>query len=154
MGGRIPRNAQLLGLGVIEDAIKHVHKAAAEVNKRAKKSGVGGDLDKIATRLENIENDISKHQDDLDDAKEQFGNFDERVLETGRKIDAALEKGDKEQLKSDLERARGRIKKLDEQLKEANKVHASLFRSHALVADLLVNGGAKTGHVAEQMLAT
>ena len=127
----------LLGLGVIEDAIKHVRKAGAEVNKRAKKSGVGGDLDKIATRLENIENDISKHQDELDDAKEQFGNFDERVLETDRKIDAALEKGDKEQLKSDLERARERIKKLDDQLKAANKEHANLFRSRALAADLL-----------------
>ena len=127
----------LLGLGVIEDSIKHVRKAASEVNRRAKQSGVGGALDKIASRLENIENDISKHQDDLKDAKEQFGNFDERFLEIDRKIDAALVKGDKEQLKSDLEKARGRIKKLDDQLKAANKEHASLFRSRALAADLL-----------------
>ena len=30
----------LLGLGVIDDAIKHVRKSAAEVNKKAKRSAV------------------------------------------------------------------------------------------------------------------
>ena len=127
----------LLGLGVIEDAIKHVQKSAAEINKQAKKIGAGGQLDTIASRLVTIDEDYAKSEDGLEDAKEQFTNFDEKVNETDRKISAALQKGDKEKLSSDLDHAKGRIKQLDGQLAAANKEHSALFRSQSLAIDLL-----------------
>ena len=127
----------LLGLGVIENAIKHVHKARADVNKRAKESGVGGELTRTATRLEAIDEDIAKHESDLDDAREQFTNFDEKVKETDQKIDAALQKGDKDELRKKIEAARAGIKQFDNQLIAANKEHSNLFRSRALAKDLL-----------------
>ena len=127
----------LLGLGVIEDAIKHVRKAAADVNKRAKESGVSDELDTIASRLEAIEEDLIKHEEELEDAKTQFANFDEKVADIDHKIDAALEKGDKEKLKRDIETARKTIKKLDDQLAVANKEHSALFRSQSIATDLL-----------------
>ena len=46
----------LLGLGVIDDAIKHVRKSAAEVNKKAKQVGGGSELNTIVTRLEALDN--------------------------------------------------------------------------------------------------
>ena len=127
----------LLGLGVIEDAIKHVRKAGAEANKRAKRSGVGGELNQIASRLETIEEDILGREETLDDAKQQFAAFDEKVNETDLKIAAALQKGDKEKLKKDLERAKRTIKQLDDQLTAANKEHAALFKSRSIATDLL-----------------
>lgn len=127
----------LLGLGVIDDAIKHVRKSAAEVNKKAKQVGSDSDLTRIASRLEAMENDREKLDADLEDAKQQFGAFDEKVDEIDRKISAALQKGDKEKLKKDLESARREIKQLDDQLTAANKEHSALFRGRAIAADLL-----------------
>ena len=127
----------LLGLGVIEDAIKHVRKSAAEVNKKAKQVGGGGELNTIATRLEGMENDREKLEAELEDAKQQFGAFDEKVDEVDRKIAAALQKGDKEKLRKDLDRAREEISQLDSQLAAANKEHSALFRSRSIATDLL-----------------
>ena len=127
----------LLGLGVIDDAIKHVRKSASEVNKKAKQVGTGNELNKIASRLEAIDNDWTKLEADLEDAKQQFGAFDEKVDETDRKISAGLLKGDKEKLQKDLEHAKREIKQLDNQLSAANKEHSALFRSRAIATDLL-----------------
>lgn len=127
----------LLGLGVIDDAIKHVRKSAAEVNKKAKQVGSGSELNKIASRLDDMENDREKLDADLEDARQQFGAFDEKVDEIDRKIAAALQKGDKEKLRKDLDQARREIKQLDDQLLAANKEHSALFRSRSIATDLL-----------------
>ena len=127
----------LLGLGVIDSAIKHVRKAAGEVNRKAKQVGTGGELNKIASRLEEMEISREGFETDLEDAKQQFGAFDEKVDEMDRKIAAALQEGDKEKLRKDLESARSEIKRLDVQLASANKEHSALFRSRSIAADLL-----------------
>lgn len=127
----------LLGLGVIEDAIKHVRKASREINQQAKKVGVSGELSGIASHLEAIEDDTTKLESDLEDAKEQFAAFDEKVNETDKKIAAALQKGDKDKLQKELERAKRKIGQLDEQLAAANKEHSALFRGRHLATDLL-----------------
>ena len=106
----------LLGLGVIANAIKHVHKSATEVNKKAKQVGSGNELAKVASRLDAIEIDREKLDADFEDAKQQFGAFDEKVDEMDRRIAAALQKGDREQLQKDLDRTKREIKRLDEQI--------------------------------------
>ena len=68
---------------------------------------------------------------DLEDAKQQFGAFDEKVDEIDRNIAAVLQKGDKETLQKGLDHAKREIRQLDDQLKEANKEHSTLFRSRA-----------------------
>ena len=127
----------LLGLGVIDDAIKHVRKSAAEVNKKAKQVGSGSELNRIASRLEAMEEDREKLDADLEDARQQFGAFDEKVDEIDRKIAAALQKGDKEKLRKDLDHAKREIKQLDDQLAAANKEHSALFRSRSIATDRL-----------------
>ena len=127
----------LLGLGVIDGAIKHVRKSAGEVNRKAKQVGTGGELNEIASRLEEMESSREKFDTELEDAKQQFGAFDEKVDEMDRKIATALQKGDKEKLRRDLESARGEIKRLDAQVASANKEHSALFRGRSIATDLL-----------------
>jgi DNA sulfur modification protein DndD len=127
----------LLGLGVIEDAIKHVRKASADVNKQAKQVGNNDELTRIASELEMIEETTSKLEVDLVDLKQQFAAFDERVSATDRLIAAALQKGDKESLQRDLDSARREIKRLDDQVLAANKEHTALFRARSLATDML-----------------
>lgn len=127
----------LLGLGVIEDAIKHVRKSASEANKKAKQVGTGSELNQIAARLEEIDELQERLESGAADAKQQFAAFEEKVNETDSKIKMALQKGDKQKLKRDIERIEHEIKRLDNQLKSANKEHSELFRSRTLAADLL-----------------
>lgn len=126
----------LLGLGVIEDALKHVKKAASEVNKAAKGIGADKQLTEIASRLEQIDKDSGEIEEKIDDAKTQFSAFDEKLADLQKKIDAALVKGDREKLKRDIEQAEGQLKKIDNQRVAAAKEHSDLFRSVALARDL------------------
>ena len=127
----------LLHLGVINDAIKHVRKSASDVNKKARQISSGSELNRTASRLEAMENERETLDAKLEDAKQQFGAFDEKVDEIDRKIAAALQKGDKEKLRKDLDRAKREIKQLDNQLAVANKEHSALFRSRSIATDLL-----------------
>ena len=129
----------LLGLGVIEDALKHVRKSSAEANKKVKQVGKGSELNRIASRLEVVANDLEKLEIELEDAKQQFGAFDEKVDEIDRKISMALQNGagNKEKLQKDLDHTKHEIEYLDEQLAAANKEHSALFRSRSIAADLL-----------------
>ena len=127
----------LLGLSVIEEAIRHVNKSTSEANKKAKKLQTSGDLNNIATQLQEIEETIDKAQAEYDDANEQFIAFDEKFNSIDRKIAEALQKGDKEKLKKSLESVDRDIKQLDNRVESAEKDHLALFRSDALAIDLL-----------------
>jgi DNA sulfur modification protein DndD len=127
----------LLGLGVIEDAIRHVQRSAAEVNKSAKRLDKNSDLAAAAARLETIDDQIVKLEADLVDAKQQFASFDEEVAESDRKIASALQKGDRDKLRKDLEQVQHEIERLNPKVDAATKSHAALFRDEALAADLL-----------------
>ena len=127
----------LLGLGVIDDAIKHVRKSESTVNKKAKQVDSGGELNKIASDLESMDNGHEKLETGLEDAKQQFGTFDEKVDEIDRKIATALQRGDKEKLRKGIDQAKREIAQLNDQLAAANKEHSALFRSRSIATDLL-----------------
>ena len=128
----------LLGLGVIEDAVKHVRKTEADANRRAKRIVGSGELTSIASRLEEIEKDRESQEDQLKDAKSQFVAFDQKLVETDQKISAALKKGDKESLEKNRAYERKNISQLDKQLKEASKAHSAIFRSRTIATELLL----------------
>ena len=127
----------LLGLGVLDNAIKHVKKSTSEANKKAKKISSSGELNEIASRLETIEEEENRLEDELQDAKQQFTTFEEKMNDTDRAISTALRKGDEEELRKDIEYTRREITRLDSQLSSANKEHSELFRSRSIATDLL-----------------
>ena len=127
----------LLGLGVIEDAIKHVRKAEAAINKTARSIGTSGKLTSITTDLTEIASDREKQEADLEDAKSQFMAFDQKLTETEQNISAALVKGNKEKLQKDLAREKQKISRLDRELKDASKAHSVMFQSRTIAAELV-----------------
>ncbi|MCY4384869.1 MAG: AAA family ATPase [Nitrospinae bacterium] len=144
----------LLGLGVIENALTHVKKAAAEVNKAAKRLGSSEKLTQIATRLEETDQNTTDLEEKREDAHLQFAAFDEKLSEVRKKLDAALVKGDREELKRDIEQTERQLKQVDNQQASAAKEHAILFRSQALARDLLMpvlkNGLGKLSELHDQ----
>ena len=144
----------LLGLSVIEDALKHVKKAAAEVNKTAKNIGSDTKLAHIAAKLEQIDKDSTDLEEKIEDATEQFAAFDEKLADVQKKIDAALIKGDREKLKKEIDQAERQLKHIDSQRAAAAKEHSDLFRGLELARDLLEpklqKGLAKLGELHDQ----
>lgn len=127
----------LLGLGVIEESIRHVKKASADINRQVRLAGGNTDLTKIAATLDAMNEEYSKLENALTDAKDQFRAFDEKLSEIDRKIDEALKKGDREKLGKDLEAVKKTISRLDDRILAANKEHSALFKSEALARDIL-----------------
>ena len=118
----------LLGLGVIEEALRHVKKAASDINRAAK--GIGSDkkLTEIAAKVDQINNNSEALEEKIEDTKAQFGAFDEKLADIQKMIDAALVKGDREKLKKDIEQAERQLKQIDNQQAAAAKDHSELFR--------------------------
>jgi len=127
----------LLGLRVIEDALKHVKKTAAEVNKSAKENSTDAKIIQITSNLEQNDKEIMKLEVEIEDAKLQFAAFDEKISDTQKKIEAGLIKGDREELKQDIDKATTNLKRIKSQQEVAEKEHSDLFRGLALSRDLL-----------------
>lgn len=127
----------LLGLGVIKKTQGHVKKAASEVNTAAKSIGADQKLTSVVTRLQEIETDTAALDDDITDANDQIARLDGAVAENQRRLEAALVKGNRDELKRDIERTRRDRKKIESQQQAAGKDHVGLFGSLALSRDLL-----------------
>ena len=127
----------LLGLGVIEDALKHVRKTASKINKEAKDIGEDEELITITAQLEQIENQSEELEEKIKDSSYQFAVFSEKLDEIQKEIAAVLSRGDREKLKSDLAETKSRLESLDTQRDEAGKAHANLFTHLFLARDVL-----------------
>ncbi len=127
----------LLGLGVIEDALKHVQKTTSDANKAAQKIGTNEKLTEIASKLEQIDKDSAELSEKIKDSKSQFELFDQKLSDIQKEIETILIEGDREQLKRDIEQTRQQLKLLDKQQADASKEHLNLFRSLFLSRDLL-----------------
>ena len=127
----------LLNLDIIEDAMRHVGKSNSEVDKKLKQIGTGSELNRVASRLVDIENDRGKLETKLQDATQQFQSYDEKLNGIDRKIAEALRKGDKEKLQRQRDDVDHKIKQLDNQLALTKKEHSKLFRSRAIATNLL-----------------
>ena len=127
----------LLGLDIIEDALRHVRRAASAVNRQAKNFTDSETVTQIASRLEEISNKSADLESRIIDAKEQSVAFEQRYTDIQKKIDEALMKGNKEQLVAERVRTQSQLKRIGEQLTGANRDHSSLFRGLPLARDLL-----------------
>ena len=127
----------LLGLGVIEDALKHVGKAISEINKAAKAVVANNKLTSILARLEQIEKESEDLEEKIEDSKAQVAAFEEQLGDIQKEIDMALVKGDREKLKVEIEQTKRQLKNIENEQTDAGKEHSNLFRSLLLSRDLL-----------------
>ena len=127
----------LLGLGVIEDALKHVGKTISEINKEAKAVVENNKLTSILARLEQIEKESEDLEEKIKDSKAQVAAFEEQLGDIQKEIDMALVKGDRGKLKVEIEQTKRQLKNIENEQTDAGKEHSNLFRSLLLSRDLL-----------------
>ncbi len=128
----------LLGLEVIESALKHVQKTASIINKEVQNISSDAELVKTTTSLDTIQNEEIKIVEELEDTSMQYLNFNEALKNIKEEIDEILVKGDREKLKNDISEIREQIKEIDNQSDQAAKEHLNLFRSLEFSRELLI----------------
>ena len=127
----------LLGLGVIQDAVGHVTKTEASVNRRVREESHDDALRKIAEELDVISVDLTGAEEQKRDADKQFEEFDRRHITTQKEIEAALEKGNREDLSRELRSVQDEIVRLTTEQEKAAKDHSRLFPSRELAVELM-----------------
>ena len=133
------RNAiqSLLGLDVIESALDHLKKTISELNRDSKNISSDKELSKIVTELEEIDKKVELLENKRDDAKLQFDAVNQSLAEIDKNIEAALIKGDQEELNRKLKKAKTELKKARNQEEKLVTEHSQLFRKPPLFRDLL-----------------
>ena len=127
----------LLGLNVIEAALKHLEHTDSELNKDVKKIGSDAELEEIATKLSKVDRKIKDSTEKQDDAKSQLEVLDQRLSDIDKDIEAALIKGDREELDREFKQTQIQLKQIDNDRIEASKAHSKLFTSFSLACDLI-----------------
>ena len=133
------RNAihSLLGLDMIESALDHLKKTISELNRGSKNISSDKELAKIVTELEEIDKKVELLENERDDAKLQFDAVNQSLAEIDKNIEAALIKGDQEELNRKLKKAKTELKKARNQEEKLVTEHSQLFRKPPLFRDLL-----------------
>ena len=128
----------LLGLGMLDASLTHVNKAMTGIRQTAIKLGVGQELTDVLTRLAQIDDEMAELEADTEDARSQFTNFDDELAATQKKLDDALQKGDRTKLQADLQQVRHDQARIAQQRQEAEIHHSRLFAGLPLARDLLL----------------
>lgn len=127
----------LLGLTVIENAIEHVRKATAELNKAVKSQSHDSELQKIAGDLVQLEEKIEELEAELKEANTEYAGLAVKLHELDEKINAALQYGNREELANQLAEARRKLQETHKLIDQAAKEHSQLFRGLPIARDLL-----------------
>ncbi len=127
----------LLGLDVIESGLKHLGNTISELNKDSKNIGSDTELPQIATELAEINERIKRLENERDDAKQQLDKVNQCLDEKQAEIEAALIKGDQEELSRKLKRTQTELKRIREEEQKLVSEHSQMFRKPELFRDLL-----------------
>ena len=127
----------LLGLGVIEDTLRHLTKTTSEINREAKNVVANDKLTLILAKLEQVEKESEGLEEKIKDSKAQVAVFEEQLAAVEKEIAKTLVKGDREKLKVEIEQTQRQLKHIESEQAIADKEHSNLFRSILLSRDLL-----------------
>lgn len=127
----------LLGLDVIESALDHLKKTIAGFRKNLRNLGSGTELIEIETALGEIEKNIESLENERNDVKRQLEAVNQSLVDIEVEIEAALVKGDQEELNHKLKRTETELKRIREEEENLVSEHSQLFRKPPLFRDLL-----------------
>ena len=128
----------LLGLSVVEDAIRHVTQVGKTINKKVKNdSGSELNLDEISTRIDAISTELPTLEEEKELLEGEVRNCEELERDADNSLTDALRKGNREELASDLEDTRRRWKLAGEAVRKATRDQTNLFKSQLLARTLL-----------------
>ena len=127
----------LLGLDVIKSALDHLSKTLTGLNRDSKNIGSDTELAKTATELEEIDKKIECLENERDKSIQEFDAVNHSLKDIDQNIEAALLKGDQEEINRKLKTAEAELKSIRNHEEKLVSEHSELFRKPQLFRDLL-----------------
>ncbi len=142
----------LLGLGVIEEALKHVRKVSSDINQKVRKeAGNRNELDRVTKLLAQLQKEIPELEEQAKKAKEARMNLEGLEQEADRRLSEVLLKGNKEELEKQRKTAIQGRQAAEKDSARAARDHANLFRSELLGKHLLSKPFKKAKGILERL---
>jgi DNA sulfur modification protein DndD len=127
----------LLGLDILEDAVEHISGARDSFNKQLKQNTADESLKRITDRLSDLKQELQIAKQAKESAESGLANVDAMRSQTLQDLEAALMKGNEEELKRELNQVSGAISRNESLLDELKKQHSELFRDNAIGTALI-----------------
>lgn len=128
----------LLGVDLVEAAAERISTTTArELRKQAAKESGESDLEALAEQIERQEDELDKRKTRREELVETLDQHERTLAKLSANRDKALEKGNKEELKQELNEARDERKLVRERRLAAQKDISRLLRHPALEAAIL-----------------
>ena len=127
----------LLGLNVVEDAIKHVKAVGSQLNKKAKVGGNDAELSRRADAITTFQDQLPLLEEQQKNKHAEVLNLEDLKQDADQKLRDALRLGNREEMAADLERISKAWNRAEIAARLAAREQADLFRSQALARQLL-----------------
>ena len=138
----------LLGLGVMEEALKHVEQVSRDLNRKGRRESENQDeLREVSECLVSLQEEIPRLEEQINSAKRARQRLDNLEREADRKLSDALRKGNREELEKQRQAARRGREAAEKDAAQATRDHADLFKSEFLGKHLLAEPLKKTKEI-------
>lgn len=127
----------LLGLDLLQDAVKHVKNAQDDLNSQLKQTADDVKLQEITDQIGKRGKELAGFEEQLRLADEGVANVEIYHRETHGKLEAALTKGNKDELARELRDVRAAMVRHRDQLDLLKTQRSELFKDEGLAAGLL-----------------
>lgn len=130
----------LLGLSLVESASARIQgRTARDLRKRAAKESGEASLEQLTDQLEALETQVDAKKAEREERLADVAHHESDYAEISADRDKALERGNKEVLKNDLQRIEGTRKAVRSQRLEAQREVSRLLRDPALETGILLD---------------
>ena len=138
----------LLGLGVMEEALKHVGQVSQDLNRKGGRASRDQDeLREVSERLVSLQEEIPRLEEQINLTKKARQRLDSLEREADRSLSDALRKGNREELEKQRQAARRGREAAEKDKVQATRDHADLFKSELLGKHLLAEPLKKTREI-------
>jgi DNA sulfur modification protein DndD len=127
----------LLGLNVVEDAIKHVGTVSSQLNRKVKTVGGGHDLSGKGDRLVALKEELIDREKRKTNLHKEVLNLEDLARDADQRLRNALRGGNRDEIAAELERLSKSWDKAEKTVLQASREQADLFRSETLAKQLL-----------------
>ncbi len=142
----------MLGFDVLEASRKHVEKAGAAIRQQVGSSAPTG-LEDAANRMKELDEKLERDKSDKESAELEAENLGVQAVAIEHKIEAVLEKGNKEELLKQSRNTKTGIEAARLEVDKQRAVHADLFRSRSLGLALCRKGIVNTKKLLDDLKA-
>ena len=143
----------MLGFELLENSRYHVNRALTQVRSQVKEFAGSEEITNIEERIVQLESRESENERRLSEISEEINQVDDDIRMIEQKLEKALEKGNQEELISQMQARQAELSRARSHLEKVRKDHSDLFRVEPLGQFLLSDYISKASNILDDLKA-